>query len=517
MQAGKSLKKCVEDSLRTSSKNKHETLDLRKRRSIEFNLGDNVAGMVQTLSEEKPTIVMPVESMVHQSPLNAVFERYANFEKFIGHLVAENDMDIESFWTDSNTAIGHLLSNELPGVAVDKKRLEQLVKRKQQSEHNLEKEERKLDTMQNNAQQEDHEVDPEVLNQQIRKRDAMAREVEGLVRDVALEQDKLTSKLLTLSSRENRYARSVVDLMIIRTKYFQEACNIANAQLQEMERLLQETHHRPVFGEELEDHLKASGREIAAPISLAICQLRKSGLNDEGLFRLSAPQIKLNKLKALLDSNLPLTGLLVDADSHLYAGLLKCYLRELPTPLLGKNYHRWANASNIDRPRERVQEIRKILRQEVTAKVAKNIQYVFKFLLELSTKSQVTKMDVHNIAIVLGPNLLWQDASMDLSGEHGNVDRKIKLVTTLIENYDAIFDDDIQWTRDYEDLEGEIVKLREELKKTPPSSPEPSNNNAKRLSLMPGSPNTSETKASPSHRRRLETNILKMWGSKEQT
>ena len=48
--------------------------------------------------------------------------------------------------------------------------------------------------------------------------------------------------------------------------------------------------------------------------------------------------IKLNKLKAFMDYNLPVEEALVDADSHLYSGLLKCYLRELPVPLLGKCY-----------------------------------------------------------------------------------------------------------------------------------------------------------------------------------
>ena len=95
-----------------------------------------------------------------------------------------------------------------------------------------------------------------------------------------------------------------------------------------------------MFGEKIEDHLRFSGRQIAAPISLAVSQIRKNGMNEEGLFRLSPQLVKFNKLKAFLDSNLPLEEALVDADSHLYAGLLKGYLRDLPVPLLGKAYAR---------------------------------------------------------------------------------------------------------------------------------------------------------------------------------
>ena len=91
-----------------------------------------------------------------------------------------------------------------------------------------------------------------------------------------------------------------------------------------------------MFGERIEDHLKFSGRQIAVPIALAVSQIRKNGMSEEGRFRIACRKVKINKLKAFLDSNLPLEEALLEADSHLYAGLLKGYLRDLPIPLLGK-------------------------------------------------------------------------------------------------------------------------------------------------------------------------------------
>ena len=52
-----------------------------------------------------------------------------------------------------------------------------------------------------------------------------------------------------------------------------------------------------VHSEHLEDHLQATGRTIAYPIGLTVTHLRHSGLNDEGLFRISPKQIKLDKVK----------------------------------------------------------------------------------------------------------------------------------------------------------------------------------------------------------------------------
>ena len=55
----------------------------------------------------------------------------------------------------------------------------------------------------------------------------------------------------------------------------------------------------------------------------------ESGLNDEGLFRISPKQIKLEKMKAHIDSQHfeDLGDLLADSDAHLHSALLKCYLR----------------------------------------------------------------------------------------------------------------------------------------------------------------------------------------------
>ena len=45
------------------------------------------------------------------------------------------------------------------------------------------------------------------------KYDRLSFELESLTKDVSMEQDKLTSTLLTLVSRENRYAESVLHLI----------------------------------------------------------------------------------------------------------------------------------------------------------------------------------------------------------------------------------------------------------------------------------------------------------------
>ena len=148
------------------------------------------------------------------------------------------------------------------------------------------------------------------FQQQEEKIKRLLHEEESLKKDVGLEEDKLTSLLLSLISRENRYAQSVLDLMKIKQQFYKNAFETISVEIPHIEGVLKETQTRPMFGEDIEDHLRATKRTIAFPIALAVSFLRDTDLSDEGLFRISTKQIKLDKLKAYLDANLPFITLL---------------------------------------------------------------------------------------------------------------------------------------------------------------------------------------------------------------
>lgn len=499
--AAKTLKKSVEDSIRTSSRNKNEELEIRKRRSNEFVLGENIAIAVHILAEDKSS-----SNNETCSPLNTVMERYANFEKTIGLMFADSELKITTFLA-SDTPLSKLLHEEIPAVTAAKKDLEQLTRRHLNLQAVLEKETKKLEKMSN-----EDEVDNDALKLQEEKKQKLAHEVDTLAKDVTLEQDKLTSTLLTLVSRENRYASSVLELMRIKQQFYANAYNTISAELPNIERILQETPLRPVFGEPLEDHLSATGRTIAFPISLTVTFLRESGLNDEGLFRISPKQIKLDKFKAYLDAQLPFGQLLVDSDAHLHSALLKSYLRELPVPLLGRKqnhvYDRWLGSVKLATPAEMVREIRYILKEELPPPVVTNIQYVVKFLAELSKKSQTNKMTPHNMGIVLGPTLLWSSRGGALS-EQSNIESIIKLVATLIEHYKDIFPVDIQWGQFDDDLSHLMVDGDGSPTSSKLNSPTEEDSRSGR-SLTPVPNNNHPEQPSPGHRKRnaLKTKIL---------
>lgn len=157
-----------------------------------------------------------------------------------------------------------------------------------------------------------------------------------------------------------------------------------------------------------------------------------------------------------MDSNIPITAdLVADSDAHLFSALLKSYLRELPVPFLGREdkaiYDKWIQVAGLPSSQQRIDGIRKIL-DNFPENISLNIQYLVKFLSELSIKAKETKMTPHNISICLGPTILWNDRSS--LNEQGNIERIIGIVATLIESYDQIFQKDLDW-KVYEDAEVE--------------------------------------------------------------
>ena len=112
----------------------------------------------------------------------------------------------------------------------------------------------------------------------------------------------------------------------------------------------------PIFGCGLEIHLKRnsslSRSRIAFPVRLCVVRLLQlEGFKEDGIFRVSGPALKIKRLNALID-----TGECNDEDasyandiydSHVFAGTLKSYLRQLPQALLCSTrdmYREWMSA-----------------------------------------------------------------------------------------------------------------------------------------------------------------------------
>uniref|UniRef100_A0A8C1XXC7 Rho GTPase activating protein 17a n=1 Tax=Cyprinus carpio TaxID=7962 RepID=A0A8C1XXC7_CYPCA len=202
---------------------------------------------------------------------------------------------------------------------------------------------------------------------------------------------------------------------------------------------------KPAFGTALDEHLKRSSREIALPIEACVMMLLETGMKEEGLFRIAAGASKLKKLKAALDCS---TSQLEEfySDPHAVAGALKSYLRELPEPLMTYQlYDEWIQASNVSDPDKRLQALW-VTCDQLPKNNKANFRYLIKFLAKLAQESDINKMTPSNIAIVLGPNLLWAKTEGSLAEMAAATSvHVVTIIEPIIQHADWFFPEDVDF------------------------------------------------------------------------
>ncbi|KAM4828987.1 rho GTPase-activating protein 17 isoform 5-T5 [Thomomys bottae] len=238
------------------------------------------------------------------------------------------------------------------------------------------------------------------------KIDTLKEEMDEAGNKVEVCKDQLAADMYNFMAREGEYGKFFITLLEAQADYHRKALAVLEKALPEMRAHQDKWAEKPAFGTPLEEHLKRSGREIALPIEACVMLLLETGMKEEGLFRIGAGASKLKKLKAALDCS---TSHLDEfySDPHAVAGALKSYLRELPEPLMTFHlYEEWTQVASIQDQDKKLQDLWRTC-QKLPPQNFVNFRYLIKFLAKLAQTSDVNKMTPSNIAIVLGPNLLW--------------------------------------------------------------------------------------------------------------
>ncbi|XP_078520952.1 rho GTPase-activating protein 17 isoform X4 [Lissotriton helveticus] len=238
------------------------------------------------------------------------------------------------------------------------------------------------------------------------KIDILKEEMDEAENKVEQCRDQLAADMYNFVSKEGEHGRYFVMLLGAQAEYHRKALAVLEKVLPEIQAQQDKWTEKPAFGTPLEEHLKRSAREIALPLEACVMMLLETGMKEEGLFRIAAGASKLKKLKAALDCS---TSQLQEfySDPHAVAGALKSYLRELPEPLMTFNlYDEWIQAGNIPDQDKKLQGLW-VICNKMPKPNLDNFRYLIKFLAKLTQYSDINKMTPSNIAIVLGPNLLW--------------------------------------------------------------------------------------------------------------
>ncbi|XP_032814156.2 rho GTPase-activating protein 8-like isoform X2 [Petromyzon marinus] len=168
------------------------------------------------------------------------------------------------------------------------------------------------------------------------------------------------------------------------------------------------------FGVGLKRLAENSGQLIPLVVRDTVAYLKEHGLQTEGIFRRSASTQALRETQERYNRGQPVDFQAL-GDVHLAAVILKTFLRELPEPLLTFSLFPYivsVQGLEKDARGAAVVEMVKKLPEENRAV----LHHLLDFLKLVEQHSGVNKMSGENLAIVFGPNLVWErERSLNLA------------------------------------------------------------------------------------------------------
>ncbi|KAF7272688.1 uncharacterized protein LOC143201564 isoform X1 [Rhynchophorus ferrugineus] len=156
----------------------------------------------------------------------------------------------------------------------------------------------------------------------------------------------------------------------------------------------------PLINLETETVTLSNGQQLIIPKRIhEMCSYVLSKVQTEGIFRKEGSKSRQNEIKLLLDRGCPL------GDEHHVidvAVVLKCFLRELPEPLIPHGFHElFLRCSILDKKLEALLLSCLLLPCENL----NVLSYLMQFFYEVASYSSYNKMCYGNLAILLGPNI----------------------------------------------------------------------------------------------------------------
>ncbi|PRT52745.1 RHO GTPase-activating protein RGD1 [Wickerhamiella sorbophila] len=199
------------------------------------------------------------------------------------------------------------------------------------------------------------------------------------------------------------------------------------------------TRSTPVYGTPLEDLLDQEEGTVPRVVYQCVQAIDNFGLEVEGIYRTNGNSVQVQEIKREFDADSAAVDLLrpnaVVNDIHSVASALKQYFRELPDPLLTREFHReFINAANISDDIRRRDSIHAIINKLPDANYT-TLRYLVFHLYRVQERESINRMNITNLGIVWGPTLMATDYS-----NVGEMAIQGRVVETVLANAYAIFE-----------------------------------------------------------------------------
>ncbi|XP_043383024.1 rho GTPase-activating protein 40 isoform X5 [Chelonia mydas] len=188
-------------------------------------------------------------------------------------------------------------------------------------------------------------------------------------------------------------------------------CDILGLELKRNKAAKQKAKENRLFGVPLSTLLENDQKLIPntkVPLILQalLSCLEKKGLDTEGILRVSGSQTRIKSLGEKLESDF-YTGLFRwdEVRQNDVSGLLKRFIRELPTPLLTAEYlPAFAAVQNIPDLKQRLQALNLLIL--ILPEPNRNtLKTLLEFLGKVVAREKKNKMNLWNVSTVIAPNL----------------------------------------------------------------------------------------------------------------
>eukprot|EP00730_Choanoeca_flexa_P009508 TRINITY_DN12660_c0_g1_i6.p2 TRINITY_DN12660_c0_g1~~TRINITY_DN12660_c0_g1_i6.p2 ORF type:complete len:234 (+),score=56.98 TRINITY_DN12660_c0_g1_i6:685-1386(+) len=191
-----------------------------------------------------------------------------------------------------------------------------------------------------------------------------------------------------------------------------------------------------VFGAAtLDDVTRVNDDGIPEVLINCVNYLEFNALQVEGIFRRSANALEVKETKRLFNQ-----GQEVDFDTYndvfLPAVLIKSFFRDLKEPIFpSTKYHDVLAIALSDEDHLRIERTKAFL-AALPDRHRNVLKFLFTFLHEVAGHQAENLMTSSNLAIVMGPNLIWSNNTAASLTDMGVING---YTAFLIDNYDAIF------------------------------------------------------------------------------
>ncbi|KAL4636035.1 rho GTPase-activating protein 25 [Arapaima gigas] len=198
-----------------------------------------------------------------------------------------------------------------------------------------------------------------------------------------------------------------------------------------------------VFGRSLADIIMYEQRlgPQQVPILVQKCAefIREHGLTEEGIFRLPGQDNQVKHFRDTFDAG-ERPSFPRDTDVHTVASLFKLYLRELPEPVVPwAQYQDFLECSKYLDPNSLVGRDKLDVQISLLPRANYNLlSYICRFLYEVQQNSKVNKMNVENLATVIGVNLFKPQIEDPVTMMKGTPQIQ-KLMTFMIRQHEHLF------------------------------------------------------------------------------